>query len=220
MEDRIRLRVLGLSYSKLNSGAYALLLKEDNGINTIPVVIGAAEAQSIAMTIEGVQTPRPQTHDLFMSFAHAFGIKLKEVFIYKFEDGVFYSELTFTDGERQVVLDARTSDAVAIAMRTHTPILTTHAIVEETGFIMEEITSESMDSQEGDMSEEDTDQIAQAYFAEPKLENYAIEELQRTLEKLTEEENYEEAAKVNEILQKKIAERSKSSDDNSNLEEK
>ncbi|MDE7426602.1 MAG: bifunctional nuclease family protein [Muribaculaceae bacterium] len=212
MEDRIRLRVLGLSYSKLNSGAYALLLKEEYGINTIPVVIGAAEAQSIAMAIESVQTPRPQTHDLFMSFAHAFGIKLKEVFIYKFEDGVFYSELTFTDGERQVVLDARTSDAVAIAMRTHTPILTTHAIVEETGFIMEEITNENLSDQEDGTTDEGTDEIAQAYFAEPKLENYAIEELQRTLERLTEEENYEEAAKVNEILQRKLAERDNASD--------
>ena len=86
--------------------------------------------------MEGIIPPRPLTHDLFVSFAHAFGVKLVEVYIYKFEDGIFYSELTFSDGNRTVQLDARTSDAIAIAMRTHTPIYTTAEVVNETGFII------------------------------------------------------------------------------------
>ncbi len=103
MEDRVKLTVLGLSYNQLQSGAFALLLAQVDGPYRIPVVIGAAEAQSIAIRLESITTPRPLTHDLFMSFAQAFGIRLREVFIYKFEDGIFSSELTFTDGERQIV---------------------------------------------------------------------------------------------------------------------
>ena len=137
MEDRISLHVLGLSYSQLQSGAYALILAEDRGPRRIPVIIGAAEAQSIAITLEGIRTPRPLTHDLFVSFAHAFGVKLKEVFIYRFEDGIFSSELTFGDGTRSVQIDARTSDAIALALRTHTPIFTTRSIIEQTGFVID-----------------------------------------------------------------------------------
>lgn len=160
--------------------------------------------------MEGIIPPRPLTHDLFVSFAHAFGVKLVEVFIYKFEDGIFYSELTFSDGSRTVQLDARTSDAIAIAMRTHTPIYTTPEVVSETGFI---INDRDLADNDTDVNEQDADAVADVdipgadYFAEPRLENYAIEELERTLRQLTEDENYEEAARVNEILQRKRAER-------------
>lgn len=204
MDDRVRLRILGISYSQLQSGAYALLLAEEDGPHKIPVVIGASEAQSIAIRIEGIVPPRPLTHDLFVSFAQAFGVKLREVFIYKFEDGIFYSELTFSDGERTVVLDARTSDAIAIAIRAHVPIVTTAAIVRETGFILDDEPDDDSSASSGDANE---DLRQAAYFAEPKLENYAVEELERTLEQLIEDENYEEAARVSEILKKKKARR-------------
>ncbi len=94
MDERIRLKVLGLSYNQLQSGAFALILAEDGGPRRIPVVIGAPEAQSIAIRIEGVRPPRPITHDLFVSFAQAFGVRLREMYIYRFDDGIFYSELT------------------------------------------------------------------------------------------------------------------------------
>lgn len=196
--DRVRLKVLGISYSQIQTGAYALILAQVDGPYRIPVVIGAAEAQSIAIRMESITPPRPMTHDLFVSFAHAFGVKLKEVFIYKFEDGVFSSELTFTDGERQVKIDSRTSDAIAIAMRTGTPIYTTREILNETGFVMEIQPGEDDD----DTQNSDTEEISPV-DREPKLENYAIEELERTLEKLISEEQYEEAAKVSEILKRK-----------------
>ena len=189
MDDRIKLRIMGLSYSQLQSGAYALILAQTDGPYRIPVVIGAPEAQSIAIKMEGITPPRPMTHDLFTSFAHAFGVMLKEVFIYKFEDGIFCSELTFTDGERTIVLDSRTSDAIAIAIRTKSPIYTTRAILDETGFLME--------------GEDNTPEPEQDEPQEPRIENYAVEELQRTLDRLIEQENYEEAARIKQLIDKK-----------------
>ncbi|WP_300934790.1 bifunctional nuclease family protein [uncultured Muribaculum sp.] len=208
MEDeKIRLKVLGISYSHIQSGAYALILSQVGGPYKIPVVIGAAEAQSIAIRMEKIITPRPMTHDLFVSFAHAFGVKLKQIFIYKFEDGIFSSELTFADEERTVVLDARTSDAISLAMRTNAPIFTTKAILDETGFLMEEVGEASDDAgsePDGDSALGKADETG--FNHEPKLEQYTVEELERTLKKLIEAENYEQAAKVSEVLKRKRGE--------------
>lgn len=189
---------MGISYSQLQNGAYALILEQIDGPYRIPVVIGPAEAQSIALRMESIVPPRPLTHDLFVSFAHAFGVKLREVFIYRFEDGIFSSELTFTDGDRTVVIDSRTSDAIAIAMRTNAPIFTTREILLETGFELE-----AAERPDGDDSDGDMPQREEYIDPEPRLENYAIEELERTLEKLIAEERYEEAAEVSEILRRK-----------------
>lgn len=199
-DDRIRLKVMGLSYSQIQAGAYALILAQVGGPYRIPVVIGAAEAQSIALKMESITPPRPMTHDIFVSFAHAFGVKLIEVFIYKFEDGIFSSEMTFTDGERTVTIDSRTSDAIAIAMRTGAPIFTTPDILDETGFEMEV-------KEEGERDDELLPDTADDDCRnEPKLENYAIEELEKTLQKLIEREEYEEAARVAAILKRKRGE--------------
>lgn len=204
-KDRIRLKVLGISYSQIQSGAYALILAQIGGPYRIPVVIGAAEAQSIALRMESITPPRPMTHDLFVSFAHAFGIKLREVFIYRFEDGIFSSELTFSDDERTIVIDSRTSDAIAIAMRTGAPIFTTPEILEETGFLLEESSQEDEDeaaAADAPVFVEEEDDIADSEPA-PKIENYTVEELQKLLARLIEQENYEEAARVNEIIKRK-----------------
>ncbi len=195
MEQRISLHVLGLAYSQLQSGAYALVLAE--------------EAQSIAIALEGMRTPRPLTHELFVSFAHAFGVKLKEVFIYRFEDGVFSSELTFSDGERTVVIDSRTSDAIAIALRTHTPIFTTEEIMQATGFVIADEDINPMDDEADDSideSEPARPRQGADYHAEPRPENFTVEELERTLAALIEKEDYEEAARISEILQRKKGE--------------
>ncbi len=184
---------MGISYSQTHSGVSALLLAQVDGPIKIPIVIGNSEAQSIAIKMEGITPPRPLTHDLFVSFAHAFGVILKEVFIYKFEDGVFHSEMIFEDGDRQVTLDARTSDAIAIAMRTHAPIYTTKAIMDETGFVMETQADPTTD----DPSPESLGS------SQGKLENYTIEELERTLARMIDNEEYEQAAKVKAILDHK-----------------
>lgn len=194
MEDKIKLKVVGLTYSQIQSGAYALILGQVDGPYRIPVVIGAPEAQSIAIELEGIIPPRPMTHDLFESFTHAFGIKLLQVYIYKFEDGIFYSELTFSDGDRQIVLDSRTSDAIAIAIRTKSPIFTTSEILTTTGFVFD---SDSNPSLRADKDEN------LGINAEPKLENYAIEELESLLAKHIENEEYEEAAKIQAIINEK-----------------
>lgn len=217
MDDKVSIHVLGISYSQMQNGVYALILAEDDGPRRIPVMIGLAEAQSIAVALESIVTPRPLTHDLFVSFAHAFGVKLKEVFIYSFEDGIFSSELTFSDGVRTIQLDARTSDAVAIAVRTHTPIFTTEEILKKAGLIIEDDTMHRDSDEAADIDEEAREETLtyadrNDYHAEPRPENFTIEELERTLAKLIDEENYEEADIISRILERKKAARDGSND--------
>ena len=192
MENKVKLKIVGISYSQIRSAAYASILAEENGQYHIPIVIGASEAQSIAIKMEKINMPRPLTHDLITNISQAFGIKLTEIFIYKFEDGIFYSELTFNGGDRQIVIDARTSDAVALAIRTKAPIFTTREIIDETGFIME-VTGENSYSLEKDTKHDN----------EIKLENLAIEELERMLNKHIDLEEYEQAAHISKIIKQK-----------------
>ena len=181
--NRVRLKVLGMSTGEITPGAYALILAEVNGPVRIPVVIAEAEARSIAARMEHITLPRPRIHDLFSSFAHAFGIAMVEMFIYKFEDGIFHSEITFTDGERRVSFDARTSDAVAIAMRTGAPIYTTPEVLHECGFVMQEEPAEA---------------------AEPEAPREpTVEELEKLRDEAVAADNYEEASRLTEIINQK-----------------
>ncbi len=145
MDTRIKLRVQGLTNSQIQSGAYALILAEEEGVRRIPIIVGTSEAQSIAIALERITPPRPLTHDLFATFAQAFGVRLCEVFIYKFEDGVFYSELLFDDGIKQIRLDSRTSDAIGIALRVKCDIYTTPEIVRECGVVLDDAAEEKDD---------------------------------------------------------------------------
>ncbi|MDE6512661.1 MAG: bifunctional nuclease family protein [Muribaculaceae bacterium] len=183
--NRIRLKVLGLSTGEITPGVYALILAEVNGPVRIPIVIAEADARSIAARMEHIILPRPRIHDLFASFSHAFGIAMVEVFIYKFEDGVFHSEITFTDGERRVSFDSRTSDAIAIAMRTGAPIYTTPELLHECGFVMQEEPAPA-------------DAPAPEAPAEPTLE-----ELERLRDEAVANENYEEASRLTELINQK-----------------
>ncbi len=187
-DNLIPLRVMGLSYNQLQNGAYALLLAQTDGPYRIPVVIGAPEAQSIAIALEGIITPRPLTHDLMCTFAQAFGVRLEQVYIYRFEDGIFSSELTFADGQRTITLDARTSDAIALAIRTHAPIFTTRDVLDETGFII---------ADPDDVKDAETGQQAEA------AEEESLEAMERELQRLIDNEQYEEAARLNERIRGK-----------------
>lgn len=186
--DKVKLKIVGISYSEIRSNAYALILAEENGIYHIPIIIGPAEAQSIALKIEHVNMPRPLTHDLIVSINNAYGITLKEVFIYKFEDGIFSSELTFDDGSRQIVIDSRTSDAIAIAIRTNTPIYTTQKIINETGFVM-------------DITDKDSYSLENS--TNKTLDDLTISELEELLAKHIELEEYEAAADISKIIKQK-----------------
>lgn len=210
--DRVKLYVMGISYTPLQSGAYALILAQEDGPYRIPMVIGAPEAQSIAVNIERIVTPRPITHDIFCTLSHAFNIELVEVFIYKFDMGIFYSELLFTDGEREVRIEARASDAIAIAIRTGSPIYTTEEILHLTGTIFtSEVSDEESATTDGNdysganemsaINEHMAD--SDVVLSDSDLESLSDDALQQTLETYISEENYEGAAKISEILKKR-----------------
>ena len=197
-KDKVELKVLGISYSQLQSGAYAMLLAETDGPYRIPVVIGSAEAQAIAIKIEGVTPPRPMTHDLFASFAASFAIELQRVFIYKFEDGIFSAEMTFSYGQREVTVDSRTSDAVAIALRMNAPIYTTREIINQAGTIMDE-----NGNQDESASTAHADEAATPRHDADEYESMSLDDLHKRLTRMIEDENYEEAARINEIIRRR-----------------
>lgn len=214
--DKIKLMVMGLSYNQIQNGAYALILAQVNGKYRIPIVIGAPEAQSIAIVLERVVPPRPLTHDLFTSLGHAFGIRLTEVFIYKFEDGIFSSRMTFENVDGTIVeLDSRTSDAIAIALRTGAPIYTTSELLEQTGFVLEsngpgkgKATGQNsaglhieIEWEETGSDEENPSDIRK--HRDTPLENYALEELERMLADAVANEEYERAKKLKDIIDQK-----------------
>ena len=188
--ERIRLKIFGITYSQVQNGAYALLLSQVKGPYRIPIVVGTAEAQSIAVKLENITPQRPMTHDLFVSFCHAFGVELLEVFIYKFKDGVFYSELKFKGDNQEISIDARTSDAIALALRTNAPIFSTKEIVEMTGFIFDE------GSEIGKMIEDDNTEI--------RLDKFAVSELEKMMQSHVEAEEYEKAAEIKAIIKSKL----------------
>lgn len=203
MSKTVSLYVMGISVSQLKSGAFALILAEENGPRRIPLIIGEAEAKSIALVMEGIQTPRPLTHDLFVTFAHAFGIRMQRVFIYKFDDGIFYSHITFSDGNgREVTVDSRTSDAIAIALRTGSPIETTEEIMSTAGFILS--TEPDVPAAGSNPAETEPQENRHAsYHNDPKVENYSVEQLENTLAELIEREEYEEAERISRLLEQK-----------------
>lgn len=192
--ERVKLNVLGITYSQVQSGAYALVLSEEGGQYRIPVVVGVAEAQSIAIKLENMVPPRPLSHDLIVGLSRAYGIELDEVFLYKFENGVFLSELRFRSDDRSVKIDSRTSDAIALALRTGAPIYTTREIMEQTGFI----------------SDKPDTAPKNAVVNEPKevnLKKFAISELRKMMSKCVEREEYEKAAEIKKVIDEKLAEK-------------
>ena len=208
MDTKIKLRVQGLTNSQIQSGAYALILAEEQGSRRIPIIVGTSEAQSIAIALERITPPRPLTHDLFATFVQAFGIRLREVFIYKFEDGVFYSELLFDDGTHEVRLDSRTSDAIAIALRVKCDIYTTPEIVRECGVVLDDAVENTPDSEDEDdmildLEPEDIKDEAQL---KRWLSLIDMEELTERLEEAIADENYEFAKMYKDEIRRREVE--------------
>ena len=192
-EDRVRLKVLGITYSQVQQGAYALVLEQVGGPYRIPVVVGVSEAQAIAVRLEKIAPPRPMPHDIMVSMIHGFGISLDEVFIYEFNNGVFLSELRFSNDDRSVAIDSRTSDAIALSLRTGAPIYTTREILEQTGFI---IPDEEIKKDEKTGEEEP---------AEIRLDKLAVVELEKMLADCVKREEYERAAEIKAVIDRKRA---------------
>lgn len=196
MNTRIKLRVQGLTNSQVQSGAYALVLAEENGLRRVPIIVGTAEAQSIAIALEHITPPRPLTHDLFAKLIRATDAKLLEIFIYKFEEGVFYSELSINAEGKLIKIDSRTSDAIAIALRMECDIYTTEGIMEECGVMLEEETEQ--ESEQNNIEDDINERLEPGDIKdENKLKEWLsvipADELQERLDESIASENYEYA---------------------------
>jgi bifunctional DNase/RNase len=184
----IRLQILGITFSQVQAGAYALILAEENGNRRVPIIVGTPEAQSIAIFLEGLNPPRPLTHDLFISFVKLLNIQVKQVNIYKYEDGIFYSELIFEDNGRIIHLDSRTSDAIALALRMDAPIFIANEIMDQVSILMAE-----------DDLFEDAAPVEKKVVS---LETMTLKELQNALNEAIAMENYEKASAIRDIINK------------------
>ncbi len=193
--QKIRLNILGLSVSQTQSGAYALVLAEENGERRIPIIIGPVEAQAIAIQLEGLKPPRPLTHDLIKNIALAFDISLLEVTIYKLEEGIFYSELLCEMGGKEIRVDSRTSDAVALALRFRCPIYTSEEILKKAGIVLEQ---EDEESPVRSIFDEDYDEPVPSSYA-----HYSTNELLELLDDAIQNEDYEKASLIRDELNKR-----------------
>lgn len=190
------------SSSRIHSGAYALVLAEVDGYRRIPVVVGTPEAQSIAIALEHIVAPRPLTHDLFVTFCQAFGVVLREVYIYKYMDGVFYSELRMESEGQEVRLDSRTSDAIALALRLDCPIYTSEEIMQECSVALEQ------NQEEGDMGDVsfqdmEPEDIHDNDLLKKWLASLSREDLEDRLDEAVVSENYEYAKMYQDELKRR-----------------
>ena len=186
---KIKLRVQGLVNSQVQSGAFALILAEE-GARRIPVIVGMFEAQSIAIALEGISPPRPLTHDLFLAYTRATGYSIREVIIHRFDDGVFISDIILTNGHSTIKIDSRTSDAIAIALRSKCPVYTTEAIMKKCGIVMDE--SSDTDDDSDRLPEELTaDDMQDLTKLKLRLRSLSRQELEERMAKAVAKEDYE-----------------------------
>ena len=192
----IELLINGISYSQTQNGAYALILSEIEGERKLPIVIGTNEAQSIAIAIEKeIKPPRPLTHDLFKNFCERFDIKIKQVIIHKLVDGVFYSSVICERDGIEEIIDSRSSDAIALAIRFEAPIYTYETILEKAGVVIQvEKDFDEKSLLKELFSEDDT------YVESPDLQDKSTKELEELLKIAIQNENYESAAKIRDEI--------------------
>ncbi len=193
--EKIRLDIIGMKYSQSQGGAYALILEERGGKRRLPIIIGAFEAQAIAIELEKIRTPRPLTHDLFRSFAEAYDIQLTEVVISKFQEGVFFATLVCAQGENEQEIDSRTSDAIALALRFNCPIFTYEDILDVAGITVEEEPEPEPEKKPRGKSG------TKSEFAE-----YSEDELKEMLQSAIENEEYEKASRIRDEIRNKRGE--------------
>ncbi|MGY0426926.1 MAG: bifunctional nuclease domain-containing protein [Polaribacter sp.] len=200
----IKLTIKGISYSQTQSGAYALVLSEMEGVRTLPIIIGAFEAQSIAIALEKeIRPPRPLTHDLFKTFSDRFLITVKEVIIHKLVDGVFFSSLVCERDGIEETIDTRTSDAIAIAVRFQAPIYTYENILDKAGIYLK--LEEELDINKTSEVKKIESELTELEMEEKPIEfsSFSIIELHKQLENAVVDENYELAAKIRDEISKR-----------------
>ena len=191
--DKTKLKILGITFNQVQAGAYALILAEEKGKRRIPIIIGTPEAQSIAISLENLNPPRPLTHDLFISFIKLINITLIEINIHKYEDGIFHSKMVFNDGMKDIYLDSRTSDAIALAIRVDAPIYIFNDIMKSVAVEVED------DEEDDDFN--DSEQPAQKKII--SLDNMSREKLQSLLNEAITTENYEKASYIRDLIKEK-----------------
>ncbi|MGE0566643.1 MAG: bifunctional nuclease domain-containing protein [Bacteroidia bacterium] len=192
-----QLEIVGLSYSQTQSGAYALVLGEVSGSRRLPIIIGGFEAQAIAIELEKMTPSRPLTHDLFKSFAEIFEIEVTEVLIYNLVEGIFYAKLLCKEGEKEVEIDARTSDAIALAIRFKCPIYTYEFILKNAGIVLDD--EGSLSGTESTLEEKPDTSLDTAEESDD-IKTKSTEELKSLLKNALEQENYEAASKIRDEI--------------------
>jgi uncharacterized protein len=192
---KIPLDIVGLSYSQTQSGAYALLLNESKGKRRLPIIIGGFEAQAIAIEMENMKPSRPLTHDLFKNFAETFDIQLKEVIIYNLVEGIFYAKLICVRDHNEVEIDARTSDAIALAVRFSCPVYTYEFILNSAGIIMDD----ELAKEGSPVKETKTEKVVEKPVDED-IRKKTNDELKDLLQKALDREDYERASRLRDEI--------------------
>lgn len=192
--EKLKLSIIGISNSQTQTGAYALILGEEEGQRRLPIIIGGFEAQSIAIEMENMHPNRPLTHDLFRNFAQAFNITLTEVIVNKFEEGVFYSQLVCHSDNGPQVIDSRTSDAIALAVRFKCPVYTYEEVMSAAGILIEEEDKENQEESQNDL--EDVDETTE-------FQRFTIDELKQLLNEAVEKEEFERASQLRDEIRRR-----------------
>jgi bifunctional DNase/RNase len=193
--NKVNLEIVGLTYSESSTGAYVLILGDKNSQRRLPIVIGSAEAESIAVGIDHQRKGRPLTHDLFLRFAKEFGIEIMEVVINRFRDGVYYAMLVCKQGDDLTMIDARPSDAIAIAVRAGCEIYAYETVMDEAGIIMDDMEKPSADDNE--------DEPINIGVDKSNLDLLTIEELEELLQEAIDNEDYQKAAEIRDEINRR-----------------
>lgn len=198
--EKIKLDILGLSSSQSQSGSFALVLGETNGKRRLPIIIGMFEAQAIAIEIEKIIPNRPMTHDLFKSFAQSFDFEVEEILISDLKEGVFFAKIVCTNGVKQIDVDARPSDAIAIGLRFNVPIYTYETVLAEAGIVL---TDETEEEEEAAAPPKKETTRRSSKPEKEQLKDLSNDKLNKMLEEALANEDYEKAAKLRDEMNRR-----------------
>jgi bifunctional DNase/RNase len=199
--EKIRLEILGLSSSQSQSGSFALVLGEKEGDRRLPIIIGMFEAQAIAIEIEKIIPNRPMTHDLFKSFASSYNFNVREIIINDLKEGVFFAKIVCDDDQRQLEIDSRPSDAIAIGLRFSAPIYTYENILAEAGIVLSEETEENLSDPSTEIPP--PKKSAESKKEKGSLKDYSMDKLKKLLDQAINKEDYEWAAKIRDEINRR-----------------